>query len=182
MVAISAGAIIPAGLTLPYWLRYAIIFTGISCSEEIFITRKVHISLLAVLLSGMFCMYPGLFRCDSRSARFSIARSPAGVAAHPRPRMFATKFVDIDVSEGCPLGIFGKRKRITGASILVILSIMPALMAISIRPFQKDTIPSIVMLRVMASFDEEITASVTACILPVKEPYKIPIKSIPPQR
>ena len=38
-------------------LRYAIIFTGINCSDEIFITRNVHISLLAVL-DLKFCTPP----------------------------------------------------------------------------------------------------------------------------
>ena len=47
-VATIAGAITAAGFALPYWLRYAMIFTGINCKEEIFITRNVHISLLAV--------------------------------------------------------------------------------------------------------------------------------------
>lgn len=48
-VATIAGAIIPAGFTLPYCCRYAIILTGISCKEEIFKIRNVHISLLATL-------------------------------------------------------------------------------------------------------------------------------------
>ena len=48
-VATIAGAIIPAGFTLPYWLLYAIIFTGINCREEIFKIKNVHISLLAIL-------------------------------------------------------------------------------------------------------------------------------------
>ena len=47
-VATTAGAMTAAGLALPYWLRYAMIFTGINCNDEIFITRNVHISLLAV--------------------------------------------------------------------------------------------------------------------------------------
>ena len=47
-VAKIAGPKIIEGLTLPYWLLYAIRLTGISCKEEIFRTRKVHISLLAV--------------------------------------------------------------------------------------------------------------------------------------
>ena len=44
-----AGAIIPAGFTLPYWLLYAIILTGINCKEEIFKIKNVDISLLATL-------------------------------------------------------------------------------------------------------------------------------------
>ena len=46
-VAIMAGAIMIAGFTLPYWVRYAIMLTGISCKEEILRIRNVHISLLA---------------------------------------------------------------------------------------------------------------------------------------
>jgi hypothetical protein len=46
-VAIIAGPTIAAGLALPYWLRYAIILTGINCRDEIFTTKKVHISSVA---------------------------------------------------------------------------------------------------------------------------------------
>ena len=35
-VAASAGPTMAVGCTLPYWLRYAITLTGISCREEIF--------------------------------------------------------------------------------------------------------------------------------------------------
>ena len=74
-VAIIAGHIIAAGLAEPYWLRYAIIFTGISWIDEIFITRNAHIASLA--LSGCSVL---------SSDRDFIAIRPAGVAAHPSPR------------------------------------------------------------------------------------------------
>lgn len=48
LVAISAGMTIFAGSTDPYALRYAMIFTGINCNDDIFITRNVHISSDAV--------------------------------------------------------------------------------------------------------------------------------------
>ena len=47
-VAMIAGNIIDEGLALPYAVLYAIIFTGISCRDEMLRTRNVHISLLAV--------------------------------------------------------------------------------------------------------------------------------------
>ena len=47
-VATIAGAITAVGFTLPYCCLYTIIFTGISCKEEIFKIRKSHISFDAV--------------------------------------------------------------------------------------------------------------------------------------
>jgi len=47
LVAMMAGPTIAAGLTAPYWLRYAMIFTGISCREEILMIRKSHIASVA---------------------------------------------------------------------------------------------------------------------------------------
>ena len=44
MVATMPGPTTAAGFPLPYWLRYAIMFTGISCNEDIFKIKKVHIS------------------------------------------------------------------------------------------------------------------------------------------
>lgn len=54
-VATIPGPTIAAGFTLPYWLRYAITFTGINCSDEMLIIKNVHISLLAIprLLTGL---------------------------------------------------------------------------------------------------------------------------------
>lgn len=48
VVATIPAPTIPAGFTLPYWLRNAITFTGINCRDEILIIRNVHISLLAI--------------------------------------------------------------------------------------------------------------------------------------
>ena len=44
-VAIIPGTITAVGFTLPYWLRYAIMDTGINCKEEIFRIKNVHISV-----------------------------------------------------------------------------------------------------------------------------------------
>ena len=44
VVAMIPGMIIAAGFTLPYSARYAIIFTGINCIDDIFIIRNAHIA------------------------------------------------------------------------------------------------------------------------------------------
>ena len=80
-VATIAGAIIPAGFTLPYWLLYAIIFTGINCREEIFKIKNVHISLLAIrsrfpTIPLPSSKYAGFPRSASSFASSSIAFNP----------------------------------------------------------------------------------------------------------
>ena len=88
-VAIIAGATTAVGLVLPYWLLYAIIFTGISWRDDTFITKKVHIAFEAVLSLSLSC------------ARLFIALRPAGVAAQPSPRIFAITFVVICFIASC---------------------------------------------------------------------------------
>ena len=76
------------------------ILTGISCSEEMFIIRNVHISLLATPnLRGGPKARP-LRRSSSNFASSSMALSPAGVAAQPSPRTFAIIFVEMCFSAG----------------------------------------------------------------------------------
>ena len=93
IVAISPGPTTAAGLTLPYWLRYAMILTGISCRDEMLTIRNVHISSVAI--SGPrfrevpFCPQSSRLR----SCNASIAFNPAGVAAQPSPKTFAIIFV-----------------------------------------------------------------------------------------
>ena len=97
-VARIAGPTIAVGATLPYSVRKAIILTGISCREEIFRIRKSHISLLATPIGTARCFF--LRGSSSRSASSSMAFSPAGVAAQPSPRIFASRFVAIDFLDG----------------------------------------------------------------------------------
>ena len=75
-VAASAGPTMAVGCTLPYWLRYAITLTGISCREEIFKIRKVHISRFAVPF-GTAAGFLFFRRSSSSSSNCSMARSPA---------------------------------------------------------------------------------------------------------
>ena len=57
------------------------ILIGINCRDDILRIKNEHISFVAVFLSG-------LSFCNS-----SIAFNPEGVAAQPRPNIFATIFV-----------------------------------------------------------------------------------------
>ena len=63
------------------------ILIGINCRDDILRIRNEHISFVAVFLSG-------LSFCNS-----SIAFNPEGVAAQPRPNIFATIFVLIYSSD-----------------------------------------------------------------------------------
>ena len=94
-VAASAGPTMAVGCTLPYWLRYAITLTGISCREEIFKIRKVHISRFAVPF-GTAAGFLFFRRSSSSSSNCSMARSPGGVAAAPRPNTLQIIFVAAD--------------------------------------------------------------------------------------
>lgn len=106
-VAIIPGTITAVGFTLPYWLRYAIMDTGISCREDMFIIKKVHISLLAV--TGGF---PVLLHSSSFSfCSSSMAFSPAGVQAQPSPRILAIILVEIYSLAAWFPGIRGKGRK-----------------------------------------------------------------------
>lgn len=91
-VARIAGPTMAVGFTLPYWLLYATTFMGINCKDEIFRIKNTHISSLATPFgtAGSFPdMPPAALRSSSRFLSSSMAFKPAGVAAQPRPRMFA---------------------------------------------------------------------------------------------
>lgn len=119
-VARIAGAITAAGLALPYWVRYTIIFTGMSCRDEVFKIRNVHISRLAtrsplhpvsspeaMLLSPAYPALllrfpkPGVPRSSSSFASASMAFRPAGVHAQPSPNILAMKLVAIYCLASC---------------------------------------------------------------------------------
>lgn len=137
IVAARAGPVTAAGSLLPNWLRYATMVTGISWSDEIFIIRKVHISRLAVSSPGFFNAF--------------MARSPAGVAALPRPSIFAIIFTAICFLAGWPFSRCGKRKSRTGSIFPASQSTRPEVWPICKIPFQKVMIPSMVIPKETAS-------------------------------
>ena len=81
-VAARAGPTMAVGFTLPYWLRYAIMFMGISCSEDMLIMRNVHISLLAVPACLAAALCPAVSSCPGVSFRPAVSSCP-GVSFRP---------------------------------------------------------------------------------------------------
>lgn len=67
----------------------------------------------------------------------------------------------------------------TGRIFFVAAAMIPARVAISMNPIQKDITPSIVMQSETASFDESIAAVVISGSRPVHAAYTIPIIIIP---
>src|SRR5205823_6048074 len=82
-VARSAVPTMAVGRVDPDAARIAIAVAGINCTELVLIARKVHIAFVAT---------PGRGLSVSRSR---IARKPSGVAALPRPSIFADMFITI---------------------------------------------------------------------------------------
>ena len=103
-VASSAVPTMAVGLVDPDAARMAIAVIGINCTELVLIARKVHIAFVAT---------PG---CGLSVSRSRIARKPRGVAALPRPSMFAAMFINIDPIAGCSAGTSGKSLVMTGRS------------------------------------------------------------------
>ena len=179
---------LPAGFTLPYCCRSAIILTGINCKEEIFKIKNVHISLLAILSrfpffppavsAPPFAAFPAVPLSSSSFANSSIAFNPAGVHAQPSPSTLAIRFVAIYSLAGCPSGILGNKNLMKGCIPLVILAINPDFCAISINPTHNAITPIIVIHRDTASPAESSAALVTSAILPAIAPYTTPIKII----
>src|SRR4029077_10480094 len=87
-VASSAVPTMAVGLVEPDAARMAMAVIGINCTELVLIARKVHIAFVAT---------PG---CGLSVSRSRIARKPRGVAALPRPSMFAAMFMTIDPIAG----------------------------------------------------------------------------------
>src|SRR6266550_5827978 len=97
-VARSAVPTMAVGRVDPAAARIAIAVAGINCTELVLIARKVHIALEATLGRGFN---------DSKSR---IARRPSGVAALPRPSMFAAMFINIEPIAGWSGGTSGNNR------------------------------------------------------------------------
>ena len=180
-VARMAGPTMAVGFALPYWLRYAMILTGINWSEEMLIIRKVHISLLAKP-EGRDSGEDSRLRSSSSEDSSFIAFRPNGVAAQPRPRILAMTLEAMYSSDGCPAGMSGNRKRMTGESRPDRRSIRPDAFAICIRPIQRDIIPSMVMQSVTASLEESSAAAPTSAMRPFSVPIRMDTMIMAPQR
>ena len=128
-----------------------------------FTVRNIHIAADARPFSSRFSL------CSS-----FIAISPAGVAAHPSPRKFATKFVAIYFLAGCSRGTEGKRKSISGVSLAASRSIIPPRSAIFSTPDQTEITPAMASASSTAERPPLKIAPVTISILPRNAPVRIP--------
>ncbi|MPM76492.1 hypothetical protein SDC9_123490 [bioreactor metagenome] len=133
-----------------------------------FIIINMHIAGEAVVLSL-------LILCNS-----FMAIKPAGVAAQPRPRKFAARFVAIYSMALWCLGTCGKRNFISGISFFAIPFIIPPFSAIFIIPHQNAMIPAMVIAKLTASLPPFIRLVVTSALFPVQTPKIMPKISIPP--
>src|SRR5713101_6687171 len=87
-VAKNAVPTMTVGLADPEAAKIAIAVVGTNCTELVLIAKNVHIAFEAT---------PGRGLSVSRSR---IARRPSGVAALPRPSMFAAMFINIEPIAG----------------------------------------------------------------------------------
>ena len=136
-----AGKSISIGALLPYSCLKRATLVGTMCNAAVFITTNRAISFVAI--KGLLLSF-----CISR-----IASNPNGVAAFPRPNIFAVIFMDI-ASFVYLLFMFGKSSLSTGVSSLHNFCVIPLAVAISEIPLHKAIIP--------ASFSVRVTASVPA--------------------
>ena len=134
----------------------------ISWTDDIFITINIHIDLEAVFLFLL------------SSARLFIASIPDGVAAQPRPSIFAVIF-DVMYSRDLWLfGISGKSLFITGDISFDRPAVIPECSAILSMPHHNGTIPHMVSAISTDSFPDVITASVRFTAVPLKNEKIIP--------
>ena len=117
------------GRVEPAATKIAIAVVGISCTDAVLIARNVHMALVAA---------PGCGLSDSRSR---IARKPSGVAAFPRPSMFAAMFISIAPIAGCSAGTSGNNRRMIGRSARASFCTSPARSARRITPSQSAITP-----------------------------------------
>ena len=151
--------------------------TGMSCRDEIFKIKNVHISRFAVP-SGTAAGFFVFRRSSSSSSNRSIAASPGGVAAAPSPNTLQIIFIPAARIAGCSSGTLGNKNRSTGPILFTSPSITPAFFAISISPAQNPVTPTSETASTTASREARITPSVTSGIRPCIAPYTMPRSSM----
>ena len=101
-VARMAGIIIEAGAEAPATALTVMTPSGRMVTLDVLMARKSTMESVAVPFSGFI------------SSSSFIAFMPIGVAAFPRPSILAEMFIIIADRAGCPSGMFGKSRFITG--------------------------------------------------------------------
>ena len=138
---------------------------GMSWIDAVLIARKVHIALEATPGRGL-----------SFSSRL-IARRPSGVAALPRPSMFAAMFMSIAPIAGCSAGTSGKRRTISGRSARARICTKPDRSASRMIPSQIAITPMSGSAIFITAIFAVSKAPVVICgSLPVKPPTSTAIR------
>lgn len=150
-----AGNIMSMGAVLPFSLLSIATVVGIIETDAAFITTKRTISLEAVKS----------FMLDSSFSR-DIASRPKGVAALPRPNMFAVIFIDIAFIAGEFFFNLGNNNRKIGDSARLIIFVRPDFSATFIIPLQKAITPISFKHSVIAGCPPLIIDAESAFILP----------------
>ena len=150
----SAGSRISVGEAEPYSCLKSATVVGTRCMQAVFITTNLAISSLAV-------SFLGLSACS-----LLMASKPNGVAAFPRPRIFAVIFIAI-ASRVLSSFSRGNNSFKRGESNLQRALVNPLSSAICIRPFQRQIIPISLILRLIASVPPEMIADDKLLSFPV---------------
>ena len=147
--------------------------TGIRVSPAVLSTRNIIMAFEAVSFFGL------------SSWSSLMALSPRGVAALSSPSILAEKFINIEPSTGCPLGISGNILQKKGEVIRAKNSMTPPRSPIFIKPSQSVSTPvspseiskpvlalaniaSITALRLLPSPEKRATASDTTTAMSTK--------------
>ena len=104
-----------------------------------------------------------------------MALMPKGVAALPRPSMFAEMLRIMALMAGCSAGTSGNRRTMTGRTRRASCRIMPPASRMRTNPSHSDMMPIKPMASVTAPFAAAMLASAAACICP-----DAPANSMPP--
>ena len=126
----NAVTTMAVGLFAPAVARMVIAISGRIWIEAVLSARKVTMALVAVPGRGLIA--------SSRR----MARRPSGVAALPRPSMFAAMFMTMAPIAGCSAGTSGKSRRSTGRSTPASASTSPERSASRMIPSQMAHTPS----------------------------------------
>lgn len=102
-----------------------------------------------------------------------IAEMPSGVAALPRPSMFAVMFIQIARMAGPSSGRSLKRRLRMGLNNFASSSVRPPWSAIFKRPVHSAIIPSIEMIRFVASVAPDMMDDDKASMFPVRIEHTI---------
>ena len=161
MEAIQIAGTTSNGEVEPYFWRKMAVIVGISWMDAVFITVKII--MLRVATPGFLFFLLISF----------IAEMPSGVAALPRPRIFAVMFMQIARIAGPSSGRSLKKRLSMGLNSFASKYVRPPWSAIFNKPVHRAIMPSIEMIRLVASVAPDMMDADKASIFPVQIAHAI---------